>query len=100
MEVRKETLSVQGCSSWTPKGVNSCSSTQEPSATAERSLFSPLPPAFAMVPQYLFHPQYIGGFLGLQNREYLAKSETQFSKKFIVDMVDKPKPPESWGHVP
>jgi hypothetical protein len=31
------------------------SSRQEPSATVGRSLFSPLPPAFAMVPQYLFH---------------------------------------------
>src|SRR5512139_717148 len=33
----------------------SCSSRQEPSATAGRCLFSPLPPAFAVVPQYLFH---------------------------------------------
>ena len=31
------------------------SSRQEPSVTAGRSLFSPLPPAFAVVPQYLFH---------------------------------------------
>ena len=31
------------------------SSRQEPSAIAGRSLFSPLPPAFAVVPQYLFH---------------------------------------------
>jgi len=32
-------------------------------------------------------PQYNGGLLGLQKREYLAKSETQFSKEFIVDMI-------------
>ena len=31
------------------------SSRQESSATVGRSLFSPLPPAFAVVPQYLFH---------------------------------------------
>ena len=30
----------------------------------------------------------IRGVLGdLQNREYLAKSETQYSKEFIVDMI-------------
>jgi hypothetical protein len=29
-------------------------------------------------------------FENLQNREYLAKSETQFSEEFIVDMILKP----------
>jgi hypothetical protein len=35
-------------------------------------------------------PQYNGGLLCLQKREYLAKRETQFSKEFIVDMVFTP----------
>ena len=34
--------------------VSDLSSRQEPSVTTGRSLFSPLPPAFAVVPQYLF----------------------------------------------
>ena len=38
-----------------PKLNISCSSRQKPSATAGRSLFSPLPPAFAVVPQYRLH---------------------------------------------
>ena len=32
-------------------------------------------------------PQYDGGLLGLQKREYLAKTETQYSEEFIVDMI-------------
>jgi len=31
--------------------------------------------------------QNSGGLSGLQKRDYLAKSETQFSKEFIVDMI-------------
>ena len=37
------------------RALSDLSSRQEPSVTAGRSLFSPLPPAFAVVPQYLFH---------------------------------------------
>src|SRR4030065_2188775 len=48
----RSVLSKLGFSPQSRKGL---SSRQEPSVTAGRSLFSPLPPAFAMVPQYLFH---------------------------------------------
>jgi len=32
-------------------------------------------------------PEYNGGLSGLQTREYLANTDTQYSKEFIVDMV-------------
>ena len=54
-EVNETTVQYGGVILDPLKARVSCSSRQEPSVTTGGSLFSPLPPAFAVVPQYLLH---------------------------------------------